>query len=219
MTIKGANLGHALAVTFNGTVATVISDKNSTIKVDVPAGATTGYIGSHAESGGRALSLFALHGRRGLVVPRPPLQPTRASLTGSGNSDSGVVSGNATRGSPTGTMTFFECGPTAEPEPCTSQDYQVGSPVTLVPGAHERLHRHLGPIHPELQPATGAFAGYYSGDGNYLGSGDASTDECFDVVFTPLGDAYEHRERRHRRLSARSFAVGRSQVLGVQPGR
>ena len=64
---QGRQFGHALAVTFNGTVATVISDKNSTIKVDVPAGATTGYIEA-TQIRGSALSLFALHGRRGLVV-------------------------------------------------------------------------------------------------------------------------------------------------------
>ena len=44
VTIKGTNLASASTVTFNGTVATVISDKASKIEAYVPAGATTGHI-------------------------------------------------------------------------------------------------------------------------------------------------------------------------------
>src|ERR1700677_4558297 len=44
VTIHGSKLGHATEVTFNGTIATVISDRTALIKVDVPAGAATGRI-------------------------------------------------------------------------------------------------------------------------------------------------------------------------------
>src|ERR1700689_5439473 len=44
VTISGTNLAGATAVTFNGTVATVISDSKSKVDADVPAGAKTGYI-------------------------------------------------------------------------------------------------------------------------------------------------------------------------------
>ena len=44
VTIKGTNLAGATKVTFNGTIATVVSDKASKIKAYVSAGATTRYI-------------------------------------------------------------------------------------------------------------------------------------------------------------------------------
>lgn len=44
VTVTGTNLAGATAVTFNGKVATVISDSATKIDVDVPAGAKTGYV-------------------------------------------------------------------------------------------------------------------------------------------------------------------------------
>jgi hypothetical protein len=44
MTISGTNLASATVVTFNGTVATIISDSAGKIDADVPGGPTTGYI-------------------------------------------------------------------------------------------------------------------------------------------------------------------------------
>lgn len=46
VTIKGTDLAGATQVTFNGTVATVVSDTATEIVADVPAGATTGHDGS-----------------------------------------------------------------------------------------------------------------------------------------------------------------------------
>src|SRR5580700_3695859 len=44
VTINGTHLKGATKVTFNGTVATVISDHSKEIEAYVPVGATTGYI-------------------------------------------------------------------------------------------------------------------------------------------------------------------------------
>jgi hypothetical protein len=108
--------------------------------------------------------------------------PASSSIAfGNGNSDSAVVSGNATYGSPTGTVTFYECGSTASPEPCTSQANQVGSPVGVTAGADDASSASSVSFTPS---STGywCFAGYYSGDSNYAASSDTTTDECFDVT-------------------------------------
>ena len=125
VTINGAALEDATRVTFNGTNASVISDTAARIKVDVPAGATTGYI-KVKTSGGKERSPYKFS-----VLDSTATTTTPASssiLIGSANSDGAVVSGNATYGSPTGTVTFWECGPTASPEPCTSLTKLVGAP-------------------------------------------------------------------------------------------
>jgi hypothetical protein len=106
---------------------------------------------------------------------------TSAIALGNNNSDSATVTGNATDGSPTGTVTFYECGPTAAAQACTSQANQVGSPVTLTAGAGNTSTANSANLMPD---ATGywCFAGYYSGDSNYASSSDATIDECFDVT-------------------------------------
>jgi hypothetical protein len=102
---------------------------------------------------------------------------------GSSNTDKATVTGNAAGGSPTGSVSFYECGPTASAVACTSQSNAVGSPVALTSGA---AHTATA-TSPTFSP-TGAgywcFAGYYSGDGNYSASSDATTDECYEVAPT-----------------------------------
>ncbi len=102
-------------------------------------------------------------------------------MLGNANSDSAVVSGNATYGSPTGTVTFYECGPTSSPEPCTSQANQVGSPVGVTAGANDTSSASSVSFTPN-SGGYWCFAGYYFGDANYAGSSDTTTDECFDVT-------------------------------------
>ena len=58
VTIRGAALAHARAVTFNGVRATVTSDKTSTIRARVPKGATTGRV-QVATAAGRVTSATA----------------------------------------------------------------------------------------------------------------------------------------------------------------
>ncbi len=55
------------------------------------------------------------------------------SALGGSNSDVVQVTGNDVSGNPTGDVTFYECGPTAEPEPCTSQANAVGGAVSREP--------------------------------------------------------------------------------------
>ena len=44
VTVKGTDLAHATSVTFDGTIATILSDTSRKITVEVPVGATTGRI-------------------------------------------------------------------------------------------------------------------------------------------------------------------------------
>jgi Putative Ig domain len=104
---------------------------------------------------------------------------------GGGDTGTGTVVGTATGGTPTGTMSFYECGPAATPQPCTSTANPVGSPVTLVPGTKHTATATAVPF----SPGTAGYwclAEYYSGDGNYPASSDTSTDGCFHATSTAL---------------------------------
>ena len=115
--------------------------------------------------------------------------PTLSSIAfGASNTDQATVTGNSTGGPPTGTVTFYVCGPTATPTACTSQSDQVGSPVGLSAGAGDTSSATSGFFTPD-QPGYWCFAGYYSGDSNYNPSSDTSTDECFDVTPANTGTA------------------------------
>ena len=130
--INGTNLAHASRVTFNGRSASIISDHAAKIKADVPRSATTGYI-EVTTPGGTAKSASEFT----VVLDYSSTSTTPASSSvalGYDNSDNAIVRGNLKRGSPTGTIMFYECGPTASAEPCTSQANRVGSPVALTAG-------------------------------------------------------------------------------------
>ena len=108
--------------------------------------------------------------------------PTHSSvLLGATNKDGAVVTGNVDGGPPTGTVTFYECGPTPSPTACTSLVNQVGSAVSVTPGAG---HTSSAQSVTFMPTATGywCFAAVYSGDSNYTGSSDETTDECFSVT-------------------------------------
>ncbi len=111
--------------------------------------------------------------------------PTSSTITvGQSNTDGATVTGNAAGGSPTGTVTFYECGPTASAQACTSQANEVGSPVTLTAGANNTSTASSTTFTPG-SPGEYCFAGYYSGDANYTSSTDTTTDECFDATEAP----------------------------------
>ena len=110
--------------------------------------------------------------------------PTTSSIVlGNSSSDSATVTGNPVVGSPTGTVQFYECGPTASPAACTSTAHTVGTAVTVTAGADNTSTASSVAFTP-----TGVgywcFAGYYSGDTNYAASADTTTDECFNVTQT-----------------------------------
>ncbi len=178
VTIEGTNLAGVTEVKFNATIAALVSDTATNVTAEVPAGATTGYI-KVKTPGGKASSAseFVV-----LATSATTTTPASSSIViGTGNSDSAVVSGNATYGSPTGTVTFYECGPTASPEPCTSQANQVGSPVAVTAGANDTSSASSVSFTPS-SAGYWCFAGFYSGDANYAGSSDTTTEECFDVT-------------------------------------
>jgi hypothetical protein len=104
---------------------------------------------------------------------------------GDSNTAAGTVVGNATSGTPTGTMSFYECGPTASAQACTSTANQVGSPVTLVPGTGNTATATSVPFWPS-SAGYWCLAEYYSGDSNYPASSDTSTDGCFNVPSTAV---------------------------------
>jgi hypothetical protein len=108
--------------------------------------------------------------------------PTDATIElGRSDSDSATVAGNAPGGSPTGTVTFYECGPTTTPTACTSTTDPVGSPVDVAAGSGATATATSVALVPT---STGywCFAADYSGDTNYDASVDTTTDGCFDVT-------------------------------------
>ena len=117
----------------------------------------------------------------GIALSTTTTTPATSSIMlGSSDTDNAVVTGNAGAGSPTGSVTFYECGPSVFPESCTSQDNQVGSGVGVTSGANDTSSAASASFTPT---STGywCFAGDYSGDSNYGSSSDTSTDECVDV--------------------------------------
>ena len=107
--------------------------------------------------------------------------PANSKMTiGEASTDAATVSGNAAGGSPTGTVTFYECGPTSAAAACTSTANPVGGPINLSPGAADKSTATSASFTPS---ALGywCFAGYYSGNVNYRASSDTATNECVDV--------------------------------------
>ncbi len=125
--------------------------------------------------------------------------PTNATIDlGQADTDLATVNGNAEGGSPTGSISFYECGPTATPEPCSSQANQIGTGVNLTSEGESLAYATSRSFTPN---STGywCFAAYYSGDSRYLASSDTTVDECVDVVqpltittTSPLPGGTEH---------------------------
>ena len=98
------------------------------------------------------------------------------------NADSAAVTGNATAGSPTGTFTFYVCGPSLTPPPCTSTTgTMVGTgPVSVIAAAGDAATAD-SPAFTPSSTGTWCFAAYYSGDSNYAPGSDTGSDGCFTV--------------------------------------
>ena len=107
--------------------------------------------------------------------------PASASIVlGNSNKDSATVNGSLGSVDPTGSVNFYECGPTASPTPCTSGSWTQFDNESLSGTANPDTVNSVA----FTPTSTGywCFAGVYSGDSNYSGSSDTSTDECFDVT-------------------------------------
>ena len=121
-----------------------------------------------------------------VVDPVMTTSPTASTVTlGNADSDGATVFGTAADGVPTGSVSFYECGETATPTPCTSPAHPVGGPVTVTSAGGDTATA----TSPSFTPtSTGywCFSGYYSGGGPYGAGSDTTTDECISVtpVFT-----------------------------------
>ena len=107
------------------------------------------------------------------------------------------MTGNAAGGSPTGSVYFYECGPTATAQACASQGNPVGGAVGVTAGANDTATA-TSPAFTPTSTGYWCFAGYYSGDSNYGASSDASTDECFDVTSAGVDDGDGPHQHEHR---------------------
>jgi uncharacterized repeat protein (TIGR01451 family) len=117
-------------------------------------------------------------------APMSTAPATSSIVFGSSDTEAAEVSGNAGGGSPTGTVSFYECGPTPSPADCASKADEVGSAVSVTAGAKDTSTAISAAFTPT---AAGywCFANYYSGDPNYLAGSDTTRDECFDVTRQP----------------------------------
>jgi hypothetical protein len=113
------------------------------------------------------------------VLSATTARPTQSTVVlGQSDTDAATVTGNSTYGSPTGTISFYQCGPTTAAAPCTYLSELVGTPESLTPAASNAATATSVPFTP---PGGGywCFAAYYSGDSHYSASFDASGDGCF----------------------------------------
>jgi hypothetical protein len=127
----------------------------------------------------------SVSGATPLVSSTTASRSTTSTITlGQSVTDGSTVTGNATFGSPTGTVSFYVCGATSVPTPCTYLSNPVGSPVTVAAGASDKSTA----TSPSFTPSGGGywcFATYYSGDANYSASFDATGDSCVSIPRTP----------------------------------
>jgi Bacterial Ig-like domain (group 3) len=104
--------------------------------------------------------------------------PGSASVVlGQENTDTATVTGSGSA-DPTGTVTFYECGPTVSADPCTTG---TEFDTEMLSGTSEPSQVTSA----SFTPTSGGywcFAAVYSGDPNYASSNDESVDECFDVT-------------------------------------
>jgi hypothetical protein len=111
--------------------------------------------------------------------------PSQSTIgLGTTDTDIGTIVGTPADGQPTGTVTFYECGPTEVPTPCTSQADPVGSPVPVTANSGDTVTAMSAPFTP-TSVGNWCFGGYYGGDANYASKTDTTTGECFTVVAVP----------------------------------
>jgi hypothetical protein len=105
---------------------------------------------------------------------------------GAQNVDVATITGTSGGGSPTGTVSFYVCGPLTSAAGCPTGGQAVGSPITVTAGAGNTAGATSSGFTPTA-PGTWCFRADYSGDGNYVGSSDASPAECFTVTQASSG--------------------------------
>ena len=136
------------------------------------------YTGSSDQSGDECYTV----GQATTTTLSAPLNSTIDE--GQSNIDQATVTGNdsdASPPAPTGTVTFYQCGPTNAPTPCTGGT-QLGNPVSLTASGANTATATSPTYTPNSAPGYWCFRAVYSGDGNYFTSSDnSSVRECFFV--------------------------------------
>ena len=106
--------------------------------------------------------------------------PTSSSVAlSSTNTDGATVTGSVSGVDPTGTVSFYACAEGVSPCTPSGTPFDTESlsgtanPATVTSAAFT-----------PTSAGTWCFAAVYSGDGNYAGSSDQSTDECYSVTGT-----------------------------------
>lgn len=97
------------------------------------------------------------------------------------NSDAATVTGNSLYGSPTGTVTFFVCGPVTSAQGCASGGTMVGNPDTPTAGAYNTATATSSGFMPNAV-GTWCFRADYTSDSVYGASSDGSSTQCFTVT-------------------------------------
>jgi hypothetical protein len=96
--------------------------------------------------------------------------------------DTATVTGNGTAGSPTGSISFFLCGPTSVATSCTQSSASVEATVGVT---SESGNRSTANVTLQANGSTGwfCFLDEYSGDSNYKPVSDNDTaTECVDIT-------------------------------------
>jgi hypothetical protein len=116
------------------------------------------------------------------VTPSVISSPGSASTTlNAGEPDTATVIGNATSGRPTGTVSFFICGPLASAAGCPTGGQQIGGPVTLQPAGTD-TSTASSPTFKPTSAGTWCFRAEYSGDASYgAATSPSGSGECFTV--------------------------------------
>jgi hypothetical protein len=106
-------------------------------------------------------------------------------IIGASDSDTVTVTGNSYGGAPTGTVTFYVCGPTPTATPCTAKTTELSKAVKLTTGSNDTSTATSATFKP-TKVGMWCFAGYYSGNTDYAPGSDTSVDECFSVTPKPV---------------------------------
>ncbi len=119
--------------------------------------------------------------------------PAHTSITlGQSNTDSAVVTGNATHGDPTGTVAFSVCGPdSSQPtgsSVCTSAGTAVGSPVNLTAGAGDTATATSASFTP-TKSGWYCFAATYAPTKSTTSSSSGSGSSSGDDDWSDTGDS------------------------------
>jgi len=121
-------------------------------------------------------------GGGGTLTPTIASALSNSSVSPGGTTtDTVTVTGSATHGSPTGSVSFYVCGPTSGPAACTS----MGDGLATVGLSAETGNRSVASLTVGVESGSGwfCFLDQYGGDANYtpVSDNDAST-ECVDVT-------------------------------------